>query len=142
LRNEKGAGRKRLPPAEKIARGTYQPCEDDGVVELGHVVLTGPNDLPQRPDFLTAEGEEVWMDNVARVVSNGLIGERDSELFATYCNLQGKCRLAWQIGEIPPPAETRLVIKLSEYFGIAGAKSRTVKLAQGGEQKRVFSNYR
>jgi hypothetical protein len=46
-------------PATKLDKGTYQPCRDANRVEL-----IAPDALPQRPDWLTAAGEEVWMDTI------------------------------------------------------------------------------
>lgn len=54
-------GRKAELPSVKEARGTLQPCRDANRVEV--IDQTG---LPARPDWLTAAGEEVWIDEIGR----------------------------------------------------------------------------
>ncbi len=109
-------------PSIKAERGTLRA--DRGHMNL--VELVAPNDMPQRPDFLTTIGEEVWIDNISRVTANRLVTERDAEIFASYCNLAGANRLAWCAGGVPPMAALSEMRRLSEFFGIAGAKSRVV----------------
>ena len=112
-------GPKRLTPAEKEARGTSRPHRDAGVVEV-----IEPNALPQQPTWLTAEGEEVWQDDLGRVVSSKIVTERDSTAFGNYCNLQGMVVRCWRKGEAPPITALVEVRRLQEVFGIAGARSR------------------
>lgn len=106
-------------PSTKVARGTLQPVRDAGRIEM-----VEPDALPNQPDWLTPAGEEVWQDNVGRVAQTKLANERDSTLFATYCNLVGACVMAWRAGEAPPAAYLTEVRRLSELFGLAGARSR------------------
>lgn len=112
-------GPKALLPSEKEARGTFQPCRDAGKVEV-----VEPNSMPLKPDWLTAAGEEVWIDDIGRVGHGHLVTERDSTMFANYCNLQGAINLAWRAGEVPPAAHLMEARKMAEQFGIFGAKSR------------------
>jgi hypothetical protein len=121
-------------PATKLDNGTYQPCRDANRVEL-----VAPDALPQQPDWLTAAGEEVWMEDIGRASQVRLLSESDTTMFANYCNLQGCIILAWRTmasgdpDAAPPPISAlEHVRKLQEYFGIAGAKSRVVKVEQGG----------
>jgi hypothetical protein len=103
------------------------------------VELVAPDALPQKPDWLTAAGEEVWMEDIGRASQVRLLSESDTTMFANYCNLQGCIIQAWRVmasgdpDEAPPPISAlEHVRKLQEYFGIAGAKSRVVKVEQGG----------
>ena len=112
----------------KAARGTLQPCREAGVIELAE-----PESLPMQPDWLTTAGEEVWLDDMGRVAAGKLASERDSTVFANYCNLQGAILLAWRSGEVPPAAHLMEARKMAEQFGIFGAKSR---LKVGGEGLR------
>jgi hypothetical protein len=114
-------------PSAHLARGTYKPSRHGNTIEF-----TEPDSLPQRPDWLTEEGGEVWLDDVGRVSAHRLVTEKDAMAFAQYCNLMGACIKAWRAGSVPPVtaiAETR---KMAELFGICGARSR-VKVAQMGE---------
>jgi hypothetical protein len=112
-------GRKAEPPSVKEARGTLQPCRDDNRVEV-----FDQHGLPSKPDWLTAAGEEVWIDEVGRVAVGRFVSERDTTMFANYCNLQGAISLAWKAGGVPPAAHLMEARKMAEQFGLFGAKSR------------------
>jgi phage terminase small subunit len=49
-----------------------------------------------KPDWLTAAGEEVWMDDIARAAQMKLVSEADTTMFGNYCNLQGYIIMAWR----------------------------------------------
>ena len=121
-------GPSKTPPADKRERGTFQPCRDDGVVEvLPEGCVVSPRDPPVAPDWLTEAGKEVWMDDVSRVCSTRLVTEMDSTLFATYCNMQGASMLAWRSGSVPPTTHVAETRKMAEQFGLFGRKSRVVQ---------------
>jgi hypothetical protein len=127
-----------------MQNGTYQPCRDDHRVEI-----VAPDALPQKPDWLTAAGEEVWIDDIGRAAQVKLACEADTTMFANYCNLQGCIIMAWRAvaaglpeASPPPIAAINQVTKMQEYFGIAGAKSRVVKLDKGGPGGNPFSKFR
>jgi hypothetical protein len=125
-------------PSIRDERGTMRPDRGD----MSLIELVAPDDMPQRPDFLTTAGEEVWMDNISRVMANRLVSERDAELFATFCNLAGANRMAWRAGEVPPLGALTEMRRLAELFGIASAKSRVVKVDKGGPSGNPFSKFR
>jgi len=127
-------GPKAQLPSEKVARGTYQPIRDANRVEI-----VEPNSMPQRPTWLTAEGEEVWLDDIGRVQPGKLVTERDSTAFANYCNMQGMIVRCWRSGEAPPITAVAEVRKQQELFGIAGAKSRVQIKTDGGESGNPFA---
>lgn len=112
-------GRKRLHPAEKLARGTLRPSRE--IDASGFIDATG---LPARPEWLTAAGECVWIDEVGRVGLNRLADERDSTAFGNFCNLQGAINLCWRSGEVPPAAHLMEARRMAEQFGLFGARSR------------------
>jgi hypothetical protein len=112
-------GPKRLTPAEKEARGTARPHRDGDLIEV-----VEPNALPQQPAWLTAEGEEIWQDDLGRVIASRIVTERDSTAFGNYCNLQGMIVRCWRKGEAPPITALVEARRLQEVFGIAGARSR------------------
>ncbi len=112
-------GRKPLSPSEKQARGTFQPVRDERKVEV-----VEPNALPSQPTWLTAEGEEIWQDDLGRVIASRIVTERDSTAFGNYCNLQGMIVQCWKKGEAPPITALVEARRLQEVFGIAGARSR------------------
>jgi hypothetical protein len=120
-------------PSQRIARGTYRPDRDGGVVEV-----IEPESLPQRPDWLTSEGEEVWMDDVGRVAAHKLVSEKDASAFGQYCNLMGACIKAWRSGNVPPITAIAESRKMQELFGICGARSR-LKVAQQDATTNPFA---
>lgn len=114
-------GPKPQPPSEKRAKGTFQPCRGGDLIEI-----STPSDLPEKPDWLTTAGEEVWMDDISRVTVSSLVTARDSTIFGNYCNLQGAINEAWRVGDVPPAAHISEARKMAEQFGIFGRKSRLV----------------
>lgn len=116
-------------PSEKAARGTLRPYRDGGKVEV-----IEPDALPQQPDWLTEAGRAVWLDEIGRVSAVRMAGERDSTMFAQYCNLQGAIVTAWQSGEVPPAAHLMEARKMAEQFGLFGAKSRVTAGGNGGDK--------
>lgn len=69
-------GRKEEAPSTKFARGTVQPVRDGGKTEI---IVRG--DPPIMPDYLTAEAQDVWQEQIGRVMSVG-ITDTGSSLFA------------------------------------------------------------
>jgi hypothetical protein len=119
-------GRRPDLPSTKQARGTFQPCRDGGKTEI-----VAPMSLPMQPPWLTEAGQEVWLDDIGRVAPGRLISERDSTMFANYCNLQGAIVIAWRLGAVPPAAHMAEARRLAEQFGLFGAKSRMM-ISEGG----------
>jgi hypothetical protein len=121
-------------PSMKLARGTFRPHRDGAVVEM-----VEPTALPMQPEWLTEGGRDVWLDEIGRVSSVRLATERDSMMFANYCNLQGAIIQAWQAGEVPPAAVLIEVRKLAEQFGLFGVKSRVKVAAAEDRPSNPFS---
>jgi hypothetical protein len=128
-------GPKRQLPSEKRAKGTYQPVRDANVVEV-----VEPTAMPLQPDWLSAEGQEVWQDDIGRVLSSRLVTERDSTAFANYCSLQALIVKCWRAGEAPPVAALVEARKMQELFGIAGARSRLQVKPEGGKSNPFARN--
>jgi hypothetical protein len=131
-------GARALPPAIKQERGTYRPHRDDGRTEIDvlapdHGHLASPHGLPQQPDWLTEAGKEVWLDNVGRVASNRMVTEADSDMFASWCCLQGAIVQAWRSGTPPPAAHLMESRRMAEQFGIFGRKSRVMQGVSAGD---------
>jgi hypothetical protein len=104
-------------PSTKVARGTYKRSRD-----LGKFELIPPDAMPVRPAWLTAAGEEVWIDNVGRAMPP--LTEADSVVFAIFCNTVGAIGQAYMSGGVPPVAAQAEARRLGELFGLAGALSR------------------
>lgn len=121
-------GPKAGPPAEKRARGTFQPVRHASAVQIVEPVA-----LPQQPDWLTEDGRQVWLDNIGRVSSVFGAREVDSDLFANFCNLQGAVTKVWRSGEVPPITALMEVRKMMEMLRIAGPTSRVVKIDDGAK---------
>jgi hypothetical protein len=122
-------GPKRQTPGEKAAKGTLRKHRDGDVIEV-----VEPNALPSQPTWLTPEGEEIWQDDLGRVIASRIVTERDSTAFGNYCNLQGMIVQCWKKGEAPPVTALVEVRRLQEVFGIAGARSRMTSKGAGGPQ--------
>lgn len=119
-------GPKGSSPAEKKARGTFQPVRHADVVQI-----VEPTALPLQPEWLTEDGRQVWLDNIGRVSSVHGAREVDSDLFANFCNLQGAVAKVWRSGEVPPITALMETRKLMEMLRIAGPSSRVVKIDDG-----------
>lgn len=88
---------------------------------------------PIMPDYLADDdamepARTVWLENVERVVANGLT-EGDSDLFARYCVQEARYRAIVAMhfrGEIdgPPTSLVESLRKTAELLGIAGPSSR------------------
>jgi len=116
-------GPKATPPAEKHARGTFQPSRDGVKTEI--LIAGSP---PAQPDYLTPEAEIVWQEEIGRVMATG-VTEIDSSLFARYCSLEALIRKAFMGNEPPPAAFLTEARRMAELLGIAGRKSRVGKVA-------------
>lgn len=132
----RGPRNKPLPSHTKKARGTLRPSRQIGVIEI-----TTPDAPPQQPDWLTASGEAVWLDNIGRVMAVGLATEADSDLLGLWCNLVGACGEAWRAGAVPPGWAVTESRRLGELFGLAGARSRIVRgLETGPSAENPFAH--
>ncbi|AHE57422.1 hypothetical protein [Sphingomonas sanxanigenens] len=118
-------GPKAEPPSVKLARGTFQPVRDGVKTET---IVAG--DPPLMPEYLSAEAEEVWQEEIGRVMAVG-VTEIDSSLFARYCALEALIRKAFANpeGDPPPAAYLTTQRQMAELLGIAGRKSRVGKVA-------------
>jgi hypothetical protein len=54
-------------PSIRAERGTLRADRGD----FDFVELAAPDALPQKPDRLTAAGEEVWIDDIGRAARDG-----------------------------------------------------------------------
>jgi hypothetical protein len=70
-------------------------------------------------------------------------------MFGNYCNLQGCIIMAWRKlasgdpeATAPPIVAINRVTKMQEYFGIAGAKSRVLKMDKGGPSGNPFDKFK
>jgi phage terminase small subunit len=125
-------GVKPTPSADKVKRGTLQPCREEDRIQ---VVV--PQDLPRMPEYLDAEAQCVWEEDLGRAMSAGVV-EVDSSEFAAYCALEASVRKAYTAGEVPPTAALVEARRKRELFGIAGPKSR-IKSAPARESKNPFA---
>ena len=116
-------GSKPVPRQEKLARGTLQPCRDVGTADVAFQIMA-QGDPPIAPDYLAPEAQEVWIEEIGRVMVAG-VGERDSSLFARYCSTEALARKAFLAGEPPPAAYLTELRRMAELLGIAGPRVRT-----------------
>jgi hypothetical protein len=129
-------GRYPTPPSVKRNRGTFKLARDIGKIELAV-----PHNLPQMPEWLTESGKAAWLDNIGRVATAGVV-ELDSALFGTYCNVLGVCALAWKAGAVPPGVYLAELRRLSEFFGLAGPKSRVFNTGAGRSVPNPFDRFK
>lgn len=128
-------GRKPDPLSVKFARGTIQPVRDGMKQEI---VVKG--DPPAMPEYLQPAAQEVWMEEIGRVMAAGTT-ELDSSLFARYCALEALIRIGFEEalkgnGHPPPAAYLTTQRQMAELLGIAGRKSRVGKVDDAGTQGR------
>lgn len=125
-------GPKQQLPSVKDLKGTFRQDRDGGRVEI----MTADS-LPVEPEFLTEGGRLVWLDNIGRVAQTKQATELDSEMFATWCNLQAMIRATMENGGVPPAAYLSESRKIAEQLGLFGAKSR-VGQKTGEKRKNPF----
>jgi hypothetical protein len=113
-------GPKPETPSVKANSGTFRPHRDRFKVE----VVT-PSTLPVKPDWLSAAGELIWRENVARAATFG-VTEHDSVIFTIFCNLTGEIAEAVRAGKAGSVAAQTEVRRLGELLGLAGPKSRII----------------
>jgi hypothetical protein len=107
-------------PSLKARSGTFRPHRDRFKVEI----LTSST-FPVKPDWLTAAGQTIWDENIARAATIGLT-EHDSVVFAIFCNLTGEIAQAMRAGKMVSIAAQTEVRRLAELLGLAGPKSRVI----------------
>jgi phage terminase small subunit len=107
-------------PSVKANGGTFRPHRDRFKVE---VVASGA--LPAKPDWLSAAGQTIWDENVARAAAVG-VAEHDTVIFAFFCNLAGEIAQAVRAGKVVSVAAQTEVRRLGELLGLAGPKSRII----------------
>ncbi|QDC39249.1 hypothetical protein FIL70_17050 [Sphingobium fuliginis ATCC 27551] len=103
---------------EKQAVGSYRPCRDDP-----NIIIPARAAPPVMPDYLSAEAQAVWHEEVERVTQSGT-SDLDSSLFADYCCLAALVRAAFKAGEVPKGNQLVELRKQRELLGIGGAPSR------------------
>jgi hypothetical protein len=118
-------GPKPDPVGHKLARGTYRADRDQQTVQI---CVAG--DPPAMPDYLTAEAQAVWVEEIGRVMAVGTV-EIDSSIFGRYCSLEALARRTFSIGEPVPAAYLAELRRTAELFGLAGPKSRTLRRGAG-----------
>ena len=113
-------GPKPETPSVKANGGTFRPHRDRLKVE---VVASGA--LPAKPDWLSAAGQTIWDENVARAAAVG-VTEHDTVIFAIFCNLTGEIAQAVRADRVVSVAAQTEVRRLGELLGLAGPKSRII----------------
>jgi phage terminase small subunit len=111
-------GPKKKSIEEKKAVGSYRPCRDDP-----NILIPASAAPPEMPDYLTADAQEVWHEELDRVTQSGT-SNLDSSLFADYCCLAAIVRAAFKAGEVPKGNQLVELRKQRELLGIGGAPSR------------------
>lgn len=86
-------------------------------------IATGAASKPIMPDYLSAEAQDVWFEELERVVAHGINADHSST-FARYCSMEAVCRSIFAKGEMPRGAYTTEIRKLSELLGISGLSGR------------------
>ena len=111
-------GPKKKSIDEKKAVGSYRPCRDNPTI-----ILPANAAPPKMPDYLSADAQAVWHEEVERVTQSGT-SVLDSSLFADYCCLAAAVRAVWREGEVPKGNQLVELRKQRELLGIGGAPSR------------------
>lgn len=123
-------GPKKKPIEAKKANGSYRPCRDDP-----NIIIPTSAAPPVMPDYLSAEAQAVWHEELERVTKSGT-SDLDSSLFADYCCLAAIVRAAFKAGEVPKGNQLVELRKQRELLGIGGAPSR----AQRGTKAQAEPN--
>lgn len=117
--------------------GFYRPSRHGALG--GELIVAG--DPPRMPEWLSAEAQLVWEENLGRVMAGGCT-ERDSDAFASYCELAAAERKAWRAGEVPPAGALTELRKMREALRIMGPSSRIGEKAGGPKTNNPFVKIR
>ncbi len=79
---------------------------------------------PSPPDWLTPDGAAVWENEITRVTRSCTVGNPDSTMFASYCNLQGAISAARRVGDIPPASAMTEARRMASQFGLHDREPR------------------
>jgi hypothetical protein len=83
--------------------------------------------LPVKPNWLSAAGELIWDDNIARAATIGITAH-DTVVFAIFCNLTGEIAQAMRSGKMVSIAAQTEVRRVAELLGLAGPDTGLSKL--------------
>ncbi|KXU30660.1 hypothetical protein A0J57_20165 [Sphingobium sp. 22B] len=111
-------GPKKKSIEEKQAVGSYRPCRDNP-----NIIIPTSVAPPVMPDYLGAEAQAVWHEELERVTQSGT-SVLDSSLFADYCCLAAIVRETFRSGGEPRGNQLVELRKQRELLGIGGAPSR------------------
>lgn len=128
-------GPKPQTPAIKAKRGTLRQDRDGDVCAVS---LIAAGDPPVMPDYLSPAAQEIWMEEISRVMLSG-VTEQDSSLFASYCSTEALARAAFISGEPPPAAYLTELRRMRELLGIAGPRVRTGKPGGNTQSDNPFA---
>jgi phage terminase small subunit len=87
------------------------------------VQLITPGDPPIMPAYLSPRAQEIWMEEISRVMQAG-VSELDSSMVGDYCSLYARVQEAFEAGGVPPAAHLTELRRTRELLGIAGPRSR------------------
>jgi len=123
-------GPKPTTPAEKLARGTDQPCRNNHA----EIATTSPALGLKPPVDTPYEVALVWEEYVADVIAHGA-KQCDADSFAEWCTMTANLRKArGSAGDLPPASYVQQWRTLGELFGLAGPKSRIMTKAGGPDK--------
>ena len=117
------SGRKSKTVEQKKMAGTVQKCRDATKVLPENV----PVHAPAPPSWLSDGAKEVWRVDLPRTMIMGL-AEVDQSMFALYCETMSAFVEGVKVGAVPNAAFRSELRKQMELLGIAGAKSRQIKV--------------
>ncbi|MEP2103080.1 MAG: hypothetical protein ABJP02_04950 [Parasphingorhabdus sp.] len=128
-------GPKPQTPATKQKRGTLRKDRDGGKA----IQMIATDDAPVMPDYLLPAAQDVWLEEIGRVMVAG-VTEFDSSLLATYCALEASARAAFLANEPPPASYLTELRRMRELLGIAGPRSRIGAKQGGAKTDNPFAN--
>lgn len=138
-------GPKKQTPQAKAKRGTARK-DRDGAKAAGGVAVLGKSDVslvaageaPMMPDYLSPAAQEIWQEELPRVMMTG-VAEFDSSILARYCATEALVRAAFMAGEPPPAAYLVELRRTAELLGIAGPKVRTGNPGGNAQKENPFA---
>ena len=132
-------GRLAATPSTKLANGTFYKSRDGNKIEMKPEMTNTENSI-LLPNWLTSLGREVWLDNINYCTP--VLTDADVNCFAIYCNLMGLIQQYYMEGKRPSFDYLSEARKLSELFGLCGAKSRVIDDSAGSSSANPFNKSR
>ena len=161
--NKKGAGRKPLPKAVLLAKGTYRNDRHSqaDIDNVGALEFVGRENLPMPPEHFDKELQKIWTSQLFHIGKTyGWVGFVDLPMFEQWCLTYRECQLLKDVcynadrqietdkGVIINPIfkelreAQKLFAKISSEFGLTPSSRRSISLAPKEDKEQKEADFK